>query len=202
MSAKIVLFDLGNVVVDWRPILLYRNMFETEAEAEWFCTHVCNMAWHVNHDRGVSMDDNAPALIAEYPQFEAQIRAWKTRWMEMFAGYVEGTPQIMSRLEEAQVPLYGLTNLPAEVAQSTFDRFPMIKILRDIIISGVEKVVKPDPRIYEIVLERLGQPDPADIFFIDDSLKNIETATAMGFRGHHFQGAKGLEAALIGEGLL
>ncbi|MEM8617255.1 MAG: HAD family phosphatase [Pseudomonadota bacterium] len=202
MSASIVLFDLGNVVVDWRPLLLYRKMFATEAEASWFCANVCNMAWHVNHDRGVPMDENAAPLIAEYPQFEAQIRAWKTGWLDMFAGYVPGTSQLMARLEERRVPLYGLSNLPGEKAEETFNAFPMIKLLRDVVVSGTEKVVKPDPAIYDIALKRMGSPDAGSVLFIDDSKANIDAAAALGFRAHHFEGAKGLEQRLLAEGLL
>lgn len=202
MTAQIVLFDLGNVVVDWQPIILYRQYFDTEADAQAFCRDVCNMAWHVNHDRGVPMADNAAPLIAQYPEFETQIKAWRTRWLDMFVGYVAGTPQIMARLEEARVPLYGLSNIPDEVAQETFDAFPMTKILRDVVISGAEKVVKPHREIYDIALARMGNPDPATVFFIDDSLPNIEAAKALGFRTHHFKDAAGLETALVNEGLL
>lgn len=202
MTAQIVLFDLGNVVVDWQPIILYGQYFDTEADAQAFCRDVCNMAWHVNHDRGVPMADNAAPLIAQYPEFETQIKAWRTRWLDMFVGYVAGTPQIMARLEEARIPLYGLSNIPDEVAQETFDAFPMIKILRDVVVSGAEKVVKPHRKIYDIALDRMGNPDPATVFFIDDSLPNIEAAKAVGFRTHHFIDAAGLETALIAEGLL
>ena len=189
MSARIVLFDLGNVVVDWQPIRLYREYFDTEAAAAAFVRDVCNMAWHVHHDRGVSMADNAEPLIAKYPEFETQIKAWRTRWLDMFEGYVPGTPVIMARLEEAGVPLYGLSNIPAEVADETFDAFPMIHILRDVVVSGAEHFVKPDPKIYQIALERMGHPDPSEVFFIDDSQKNIDAASKLGFRTHHFQGA-------------
>ncbi|MEM1035237.1 MAG: HAD family phosphatase [Pseudomonadota bacterium] len=202
MSARIVLFDLGNVVVDWRPILLYRTLFDDPAEAEWFSANVCNMDWHTEHDRGVSMDKNATPLIAKYPQYESQIRAWKTRWLDMFAGYVPGTPQLIARLEERRVPLYGLSNIPAEKADETFDAYPVIKILRDVVVSGAEKVVKPDPKIYEITLQRMGNPDPSEVLFIDDSLKNIDAANALGFQTHHFKGAKALEADLIKRGLI
>ena len=202
MSAQIVLFDLGNVVVDWQPIRLYREYFETEAAAAAFVRDVCNMDWHVNHDRGVSMADNAVPLIAKFPEYETQIKAWRTRWLDMFEGYVPGTPVIMAKLEEAGIPLYGLSNIPAEVADETFDAFPMIHILRDVVVSGVEQVVKPDPKIYQIALERMGHPDPSEVFFIDDSLKNIDAAAKLGFRTHHFQGAAGLERALSAEGLL
>jgi len=202
MSARIVLFDLGHVVVEWHPVKLYRDYFETEDEAQAFVRDICNMDWHVHHDRGVSMADNAAPLIAKYPHFEAQIRAWKSRWLDMFEGYVPGMPLIMARLEEARIPLYGLSNLPAEVAQETFNAFPMMKLLRDIIVSGEEKVVKPDPLIYEIALARMGQPDPSDVLFTDDREVNCAAADALGFKTHHFQGAEGFEARLQQEGLL
>ncbi|MEM9053761.1 MAG: HAD family phosphatase [Pseudomonadota bacterium] len=202
MSAQIVLFDLGNVVVDWQPLHLYKQIFETASEAEWFCDNVCTLAWHTEHDRGVSMAENAKPLIAQYPQYETQIRAWETRWFDMFNGYIPGMPALMAQLEERQVPLYGLTNMPADLAPAIFDRFPMMKILRDIVVSAVEKVVKPDPRIYQIVLERMGNPDPGSVLFIDDSEKNVLAARDMGLQAHHFTGAIGLERVLQEQGLL
>ncbi|NQY12881.1 MAG: HAD family phosphatase [Henriciella sp.] len=202
MGARIVLFDLGHVVVDWQPLKLYRTLFESEAEAETFVRDVCNMDWHVEHDRGVSMADNAKPLIAKYPHYESQILAWRSQWLDMFEGYVPGMPQLMARLEEARVPLYGLSNLPAEVAEETFDAFPMIKLLRDVIVSGEEKVVKPDQRIYEIALERMGHPDPSHVIFTDDRERNCEAAKALGFKAHHFEGAEGFEKRLKAEGLL
>ena len=96
MGARIVLFDLGHVVVDWQPIRLYRDLFDTEAEADVFVRDVCNMDWHVHHDRGVSMADNAEPLIAQYPQYETQIRAWRTRRLDMFEGYIPGMPPLMA----------------------------------------------------------------------------------------------------------
>lgn len=202
MSARIVLFDLGHVVVDWQPIRLYRDLFDDPAEAEAFVRDVCNLDWHLQHDRGVSMADNAAPLIKQYPHYETQIHAWRTRWLDMFEGYVPGMPPLMARLEEARVPLYGLSNLPEEVAQQTFDAFPMIKLLRDVVVSGAEKVAKPDPRIYEIALERMGHPDPGDVLFTDDRENNCAAAEALGFRTHHFTGAEGLAARLVEEGLL
>ena len=202
MSARIVLFDLGHVVVDWQPIRLYRELFETEAEAEAFVRDVCNMDWHVHHDRGVSMADNAKPLIAQYPQYETQILAWRKRWLDMFEGYVPGMPALMARLEENRAPMFGLSNLPAEIAQETFDAFPMIKLLRDVVVSGEEKVVKPDREIYEIALARMGNPDPGDVLFTDDRENNCAAAERLGIKAHHFTGAEGFEARLVSEGLL
>ncbi|MEM7328013.1 MAG: HAD family phosphatase [Pseudomonadota bacterium] len=202
MGARIVLFDLGHVVVDWQPIRLYRELFDSEEEAEVFVRDVCNMDWHVHHDRGVSMADNAAPLIAQYPHYETQIRAWRTRWLDMFEGYVPGMPPLMARLEEARIPLYGLSNLPAEIAQETFEAFPMIKLLRDVVVSGEEKTIKPEPLIYEIALARMGHPDPGDVLFTDDRKANCDAAEALGIQAHHFQGAEGFEARLVAEGLL
>lgn len=202
MGARIVLFDLGHVVVDWQPIKLYRDLFETEEEAQVFVRDICNMDWHVEHDRGVSMADNAQPLIEKYPHYASHIRAWRTRWLDMFEGYVPGMPPLMARLEEARVPLYGLSNLPAEIAQETFDAFPMIKLLRDVVVSGEEKVIKPERRIYEIALARMGNPDPSDVLFADDREKNCVAAEAIGIKAHHFTGAAGFEARLRAEGFL
>lgn len=202
MSARIVLFDLGHVVVDWQPVRLYRDFFETEAEAQAFVRDICNMDWHLQHDLGVSMAENAEVLISRHPQHEEPIRAWHTRWLDMFEGYVPGMPPLMARLEEARIPLYGLSNLPAEIAQETFDAFPIIKLLRDIVVSGEEKIVKPDPQIYQIALARMGQPDPQTVLFTDDRENNCAAAAALGFKTHHFTGASGLENRLIEEGLL
>lgn len=202
MPERIVLFDLGNVVVDWQPIRLYRKIFPTEEEAQAFLRDVCNMAWHVEHDRGLSFAEGARRLKAEHPHYAEEIDAWHGRWFEMFYGYVEGVPEIMARLDEAGRPLYGLSNMSAEVYPGTVERFPAIKRLRDVVVSGEEGVVKPDRRIYEIALERMGHPAPGDVFFIDDSLKNVGAATALGFDAHHFKDAARLEIALKDRGLL
>ncbi|GAB5459392.1 MAG: HAD family phosphatase [Henriciella sp.] len=202
MGARIILFDLGNVVVDWQPLHLYKKIFKTEQEAKAFCETICTMDWHIQHDLGVPMSQNAEHLIAKHPQYEAEIRAWRSRWLDMFVGYVEGMPALMARLEEARHPLYGLSNLSYEVAGETFDAFPMIKVLRDIVISGAEKCIKPNPKIYQIALRRMGRPNPGDVFFIDDRAENIEAAARLGMRGHVFTDAVSLERALVSEGFL
>ena len=202
MAERIILFDLGNVVVDWDPVRLYAKIFPTLEEAEAFCTDVCNMTWHVEHDRGLSFAEGARRLKAVYPQYADEIDAWHGRWFEMFDGYEPGVPALMARLEEAGHPLYGLSNLSAEVWPEMRERFAMIRLLRDVVVSGEEGVIKPDRKIYEIALERMGHPAPGDVFFIDDSLKNIEAAREIGLVAHHFQGAAGLEQALLAEGLL
>ena len=202
MPERIVLFDLGNVVVDWQPIRLYRKIFPTEEEARRFCDEVCTLAWHVEHDLGVPMDEHAARLKADYPHHADAIDAWRLRWFDMFDGYVDGTEDLVERLHAAGQPLYGLSNMPAEVWPDMLEAFPVMRRLRDVVVSGEEGVVKPDRRIYEIALERMGHPAPDNVFFIDDSLRNVEAAAALGFDAHHFKDAANLEAALKDRGFL
>ncbi|MEM6948093.1 MAG: HAD family phosphatase [Pseudomonadota bacterium] len=192
MPARIVLFDLGNVVVDWDPLKLYTARFADAEKARWFCDTVCTMAWHTQHDAGARFDDTIPPLAEAFPDYAEDIEAWRDQWLEMFHGYVPGVPAIIAELEEARVPLFGLSNLPAQVAEITFTAFAMIKVLHDVVVSGREGVIKPDPKIYEIALARMGRPAPGDVFFIDDRPENIEAAERLGFIGHVFTGAGAL----------
>lgn len=199
---SIVLFDLGNVVVDWEPQRLYRKRFGDAEKADWFFQNICTMDWHTRHDAGESFSVTIPELQARHPDYADHIAAWRGEWLDMFHGYIPGVPAIMAALEEARVPLFGLSNLSHEIADITFDAFPMIKLLRDIVVSGEERMVKPDPRIYDITLARMGNPDPASVLFIDDRAENIDAAKAKGLQGHVFDGAEGLRARLTHEGLL
>ena len=120
----------------------------------------------------------------------------------MFNGYVPGMDTLVLELKSAGVPLYGLSNLSVEIADETFDAFPVIRELEDVVISGAEGMVKPDPRIYDIALERMGRPAPDTVLFIDDRLENVRAAEAAGMAGHLFQGAKTVRERLARMGLI
>jgi HAD superfamily hydrolase (TIGR01509 family) len=122
--------------------------------------------------------------------------------MEMFDGYVAGTPELMERLQARNVLLYALSNMTSETWPWHFKAFPKLAMFQDVIVSGDVGLVKPDPAIYLLTLERMGNPPPEDVIFIDDSLANIEAADALGFSTHHFTGSQSLEEALKQEGLL
>lgn len=202
MTARIALFDLGRVVLDWEPARLYSRLLPDAEERERFLSEICSMAWHTRHDAGVSFADNAPPLIAQYPQYDSEIRAWGGRWMEMFDGYIGGTPELIDRLEARGVPLYALSNMPAEVWPMMLEHFPLLKRFRHTVVSGDIGLVKPDPAIFAHTLDMLGRPAPGEVFFIDDSEKNIAAADALGFRTHLFRSAGALGTALKAEGLL
>ena len=202
MAAEIALFDLGHVVLDWDPARLYTKIFDTPQERDAFLTDVCNMAWHTHHDAGASFADNASRLICQHPHYEQEILAWGRRWMEMFDGYMDGTAELIERLEARQIPLYALSNMPAEPWDEMLGVFPVLRLFRHVVVSGRIGMIKPDAAIYHHALKVMNHPAPETVLFIDNSLQNVEAAEALGFRTHHFRHAEGLERALLQEGLL
>jgi 2-haloacid dehalogenase len=202
MAGLIALFDLGRVVLDWEPARLFSRLLPDAEERDRFLSDICTMEWHTRHDAGVSFADNALPLIAKFPEYETEIRAWGGRWMEMFDGYIDRTPALIERLEARNVPLYALSNMPSETWPMMLEHFPLLKRFRHTVVSGDIGLVKPDPAIFAHTLRMLGDPAPSDVFFIDDSEKNIIAADTLGFRTHLFRSAEGLEAALVAEGLL
>ncbi len=202
MAARIALFDLGGVIIDWSPARLYSKMFADPAEMDRFLSSVCTMDWHTRHDAGVSFADNAAPLIAAHPQYENQIKAWRTRWMDMFDGTIAGTERLVESLAGRGTPLYALSNMPAETWGEVFAAYPILRRFRQIVVSGEAGLVKPDPAIFHLTLARMGGPSPDEVLFIDDSPRNVATADALGFRTHLFRDAAGLERTLILEGLL
>ena len=201
MPTRAVLWDLGNVLMDWSPRRLYEKLFRTPEEVDHFLSEVCTMAWHAEHDRGVSMADNRLSLIEQHPHLEDAIRAWETGFEGMLDGAIPGTPETMDALAAAGVPQYALTNLPAEWVDPVHRLYPQMAHMRDIIVSAHEGVIKPDPRIYEITAARLPH-DPSEVVFFDDREENVRAARDFGFDAELFTGAPALRAALDRRGLL
>ncbi len=197
VPVKIVLFDLGRVLLDWEPERLYRKLIPDAEVRASFLKNICNMAWHANHDAGLSFAENAVQLIENYPDKASLIKAWGARWFEMFDGYIEGVPTLIDKLQERNVPLFALSNMPSDPWQDMKTHFPYLQCFQDVIVSGDEKCIKPDEKIYQIALNRLGQPRADTVLFIDDSQANITAAEKIGMQTHLFTSSQGLETALI-----
>jgi 2-haloacid dehalogenase len=196
-----VVFDIGNVLIEWDPRHLYRRIFATSEEMERFLATVCTSAWNLDLDRGKSFSEGVAELVDRFPHHEEAIRAFDLRWDEMVPGLVEGTLALMGRLEARGVPLYAITNFSAEKFEVARRRFPFLDRFRGVVVSAHERRVKPDRRIFEILLERYGLR-AEECLFIDDSAANVAGARAVGMSAHHFKNATGLEKTLADHGLL
>ena len=198
---KVVVWDVGNVIVRWDPRTLYSKIFPDPAERDRFLGDVCTMAWHGPTDGGVSFDDNCAALSARFPEHEAAIWAWKHRWSEMFSGPVPETEDAITALQARGVKQYALTNMSHETWETTFAMSPAFERLDGRIVSGLEGVMKPGPEIFRLACCRYGfAPDEA--LFVDDGAANIATARALGFHVHLFSDPAALRPALESYGLL
>jgi len=197
-----VVFDLGGVLVDWNPRHLYRKLFPgDEAAMEHFLATVCTSEWHRHHDAGRTYAEGARLLKAEHPDMGELIDAFGARQEEMIAGAIHETVTVLKELHGRGVPLYALSNWPAEGFPSTRRRFDFLGCFRGILISGEVGVIKPDPRIFEMLIE-IHAIDPARTAFIDDSEANVAAARPYGFNATRFTDAAALRFELAGLGLL
>jgi 2-haloacid dehalogenase len=196
-----VVFDIGNVLVLWEPRALYRKIFATEEEVERFIANVCNHDWNLEQDRGRSFAEAVIETSARFPQHADAIAAYDRRWHETVLGPIEGSVEILEELEQHGTPLFAITNFNQHKFKETLERFPFLRRFRDIVVSGDERLLKPDPAIYRRLLERNALA-AADCVFIDDSAKNVTGAEAVGMKGIHFTGPEALRADLARMGLL
>lgn len=193
----IVIFDLGGVLVDWNPRHLYRQLFAgDDAAMETFLATVCTPAWNLCQDGGRSFAEAASLLKALHPpELAGLIDAYGERFQEMIAGPIPGTLDILAELRRRGTPLYALSNWSAETYPPAFARFDFLRWFEGIVISGEEGIVKPDPRLYRILLERFAI-DPRRAVYIDDNPVNAGAASALGMHGIHFTDPEGLRGEL------
>ncbi|HEY0597555.1 HAD family phosphatase [Sphingopyxis sp.] len=201
MIRRSVIFDVGRVLFDWDLRYLFAKLIADRDELEWFVTNVVTPQWHFQHDAGRPLAEMVPELKAEFPGHAPLIEAYAARFNETIPGPVPGSLELVERLDAAGVPLFAITNFGHEFwegfrpTQPVFDRFG------DIIVSGTEKLMKPDPAIYRLAIERFGI-DPAGALFIDDVAANVAGAESVGIAGHRFVDAATLERALLAKGYL
>jgi 2-haloacid dehalogenase len=196
-----VVFDIGNVLLKWDPRILYRKIFSTEAEVNDFLTRVLPPEWNLEQDRGRSWREAEDLQIALFPDYADAIRAFRGRWKETIPGSIEGTVVILEELKKAGVPLYAITNFASDTFREAQKRFPYLAdSFIDIVISGDEKLLKPDPAIYHILLER-QKLKAEDCIFIDDSMANVKAAATVGFHALQFASPEQFRSDLRNLGL-
>jgi 2-haloacid dehalogenase len=197
-----IIFDLGGVLVDWNPRHLYKKLVTDDPEfMEWFLSNVCTPEWNARQDAGRPFAEAVAELVSQHPEYEGLISAFHTRWEEMVAGAIEPTVAILAELRRSDYPLYALSNWSAETFILMRDRFEFLGWFRAVIISGEIEMIKPDPGIYRLLLERIDR-EAGECLFIDDSLPNVLAARDLGFRTIHYQSPEALRAELERMGLL
>lgn len=197
-----VVFDIGNVLVDWNPRYIYRDFFDgDEAAMEHFLAHVCAPEWNREIDAGKPFDEAVSERQKLYPEYADLIAAWRDLWPKSLGGAIEGTVDILAAVKGRGYPLYAITNWSAETFPVARERFPFLAWFRDIVVSGEVGIAKPDRGIFEIFLGR-HPIDPRKAVFIDDSPPNLVTAASVGLAGIRFVDPETLRRDLQDVGVL
>ena len=196
MQVEAVVFDVGRVLYQWQLAHLFEKIVSDPGRLAKLLDEVVTEEWHFEADAGRSLADMVPERIALYPDFEAEIRAYAARFNETIPGPVPGSHALVERLDARGMPLFAITNFGAEFwagfrpIATIFDRFGQI------VVSGEEKLAKPDPAIYELLVARTGHP-LSELVFVDDRADNVEAAAACGMDALVFTDAETLRAALL-----
>jgi 2-haloacid dehalogenase len=201
-SFDTIIFDLGAVLIDWNPRYLYRKIFKTEQEITWFLENICTSEWNDEQDAGRSFAEATAELVARHPEWELPIRAWYERWQETIPGPIHGTVDILKTIKESKkYRLYALTNWSAETFPWALDNFDFLHWFEGIVVSGVEKMRKPQPEFYQILFDRYNV-NPGKTVFIDDNPKNIAAGKLIGLTTIHFSSPAQLKNELDQHGIL
>ncbi len=195
-TIKTIIFDLGGVLINWDPKLLYRKIFDTEEKVDWFLENVCTFEWNEAQDGGRSISEANEIAITKYPEYQNEIEAFYGRWTEMLNGAKEDVVAILKTLiNDPDYKVIALTNWSAETWPWALERFEFLHWFEDVLVSGQEKLKKPDPKIYQMILKR-NSLIAEECIFIDDNLRNIEAARNEGILGIHFKNGSQLMQSL------
>ncbi len=197
---KNIVFDFGGVLIDWNPEYLYKKVFEDKAQMEHFLNNVCTYSWNVLQDAGRPVAVATAEKQQEFPEYKDEIAMYYGRWAEMLGGEIAENSRLVKPLSE-KYNTYGLTNWSAETIPVAMERYDFFNHLKGIVVSGEEKLIKPDPKLYYILLDRFNL-NPEETLFIDDNAHNIDTAKLLGFETIHFTPDVNLKSVLTEMGML
>ncbi len=194
---KNIVFDLGGVLIDWNPRYLFRSVFVgREEEMEYFLTHVCNQEWNEKQDAGRTFFEAQKLASEQHPKFKKEIDIYFERWPETLGGPISGTVEILGRLSGLEkFKILGLSNWSAETFHFALAKYSFLKNFEAILVSGQEKLIKPDHKFFNLLIER-HKILPQESVFIDDVQRNINAAKEIGFHTIHFQNPQQLKTEL------
>lgn len=192
---KNIIFDFGNVLVEWHPELIYSEYFGDEAKAWWFMRHIADNEWRLRIDAGENQDECIAELQVKHPDYSEAISLYRDKWSEMLTGEVPGMRDLLSQLKADNRQIYGLTNWSMETFPLARQRFGILQMIDRYVVSGAEGYVKPDARLFQILLDRYGLK-AQDCIFVDDNPTNVEAANKLGMTAILFTNANDLKKKL------
>ena len=197
MNIQTVIFDLGGVLIDWNPEYVFLDEFNGDRnKMKWFFENICTSDWNEEQDAGVPYQKATEERVQLFPEYETLIRMYYGRWEEMLGDEISGTVKILKSLKASnQYQLIALTNWSHETFPIALNRFDFLSCFEGIVVSGEEKMIKPQPEIYDLTLARY-QIKPNTAVFIDDRETNVNAAIQSGMNGIHFQSPQQLYAEL------
>jgi 2-haloacid dehalogenase len=199
---SVAIFDVGGVLLEWNPRHLYRKLFHGDDMAmEKFLATVCTKEWNERQDAGRTFAEATRELMPRHADKRELIEAWGRRFDEMIPGAIDGVVATVAELKARGVPLYAITNFSAETFPSQLERFDFLSWFDGIVVSGVERVMKPNPRIFRILLDRYAVVAESAVF-VDDVAANADAAARLGIHGIHFRAPAQLRQELAAVGLL
>lgn len=202
MQIKAVIWDLGNVLIDWNPEYVFRKRIVDATQRRHFFEQICTSEWNEEQDAGRSLKEATELLVAQHPQWKEHIEAYYGEWTSMLGGAIQPSVEILRQMkEQGKYKLYALTNWSGELFPIALERYEFLHWFDGRVVSGDEKMRKPESRFYQLLLDRYGlQADEA--LFIDDNLRNIQAAAAMGINCIRFDSAGQLRSELIASNIL
>ncbi len=191
---KNIILDFGAVLLDWNPHYVFDAYFGSAEKADWFLKNICTGQWNAQMDAGKPFAEGVRELTALYTEWAEAIALYQKDWLKMIGEETPGMYELECELKARGYGLYGLTNWSMETFPLVWDR-RIFTILDGMVVSGAEGVVKPDPAIYRLLLERYSLT-PGDCLFVDDNIANVLGARAVGIPAVQFTGAEDLRKIL------
>ncbi len=198
---KNIIFDFGGVLMDWDPRYFFKDYFKDDEKMEFFLKNIATDEWNAEQDRGRTLAEGTEIQVAKHPEWKKEIRAYYDNWTTMLKSDIPENVEVLRKLEDSKYKLFGLTNWSAETFPYALEHYDFFQIFQGkIVVSGTEKLIKPDPAIWNILLDRY-QIIAEQSVFIDDNFRNIEMAKSLGFICIHITEDTNLEKELRDLGL-
>ena len=201
-NIKAIVFDLGGVLIDWNPNYVFDKLLEDPERKKFFFDHICTSEWNEEQDAGRSLTEATAELVSKHPEWKDYIEAFYGRWEEMLGGPIQGTVELFRELKETgKYKFYALTNWSAETFPRALALYDFLHWFDGRVVSGEEKMRKPFPEFYQVLLNRF-QLLPQECLFIDDNIRNVKAAEAIAIPGIHFHNPEQLRSELEKRNLL